>query len=142
LAAAQGLHKIDDRVAFHPSLGGFAKLLQNRQLALVQSVGYPNPNRSHFESMAIWHMAKLKPGAETPGWLARSLDQRRMDPGGDAPALHISDTLLPEALAGGPRHVPSLNSLEHFSRRLGVQENASAAQERGVVGQVRRVEQA
>ena len=140
LAAAQGLHKIDDRVAFHPSLGGFAKLLQNRQLGLIQSVGYPNPNRSHFESMAIWHTAKLKPGAETPGWLARCLDQRRMDPGGDVPALHISDTLLPEALAGGQRHIPSLNSLEHFRRRLGVPETAGAAQQRGVLDQLSSLE--
>src|SRR5438309_1788821 len=87
--AAEGLHKIDDRIALHPSLGGFSKLLQNRQLAIVQSVGYPNPNRSHFESMAIWHTARLKPGAETPGWLAQCIDQRGMDVGGDVPALHI-----------------------------------------------------
>src|SRR5262245_18168382 len=45
--------KIDDRAGFHPLLTGFAKLLESRQLAVVQSVGYPNPNRSHFESMAI-----------------------------------------------------------------------------------------
>ena len=48
----KAVRKIDDRVGFHPSLAGFAQLLESRQLAVVQSVGYPNPSRSHFESMA------------------------------------------------------------------------------------------
>ncbi len=133
LAAAEGLRKIDDQIAFHPSLGGFAKLLEKRQLAIVQSVGYPNPNRSHFESMAIWHTGRLKPGAETPGWLARYLDHGKMNPGGDSPALHISDNLLPEALFGSQRHVPSLVSLEQFRRRLGVPETSGAAQQRAAL---------
>ena len=42
---------IDDELGLHPSLRGFADLLENNQLAVVQGVGYPNPNRSHFESM-------------------------------------------------------------------------------------------
>src|SRR5437660_12333768 len=50
--AADRLHKIDDRVGLHPALGGLSKLLERQQLAVVQSVGYPNPNRSHFDSMA------------------------------------------------------------------------------------------
>src|SRR5262245_20684999 len=57
--APNAVLKIDDRVGFHPSLAGFSKLLQDKQLAVVQSVGYPNPNRSHFESMAIWNTARL-----------------------------------------------------------------------------------
>src|SRR5262245_24146645 len=83
-----GLHKINDRIALHPSLGGLDKLLQKQQLAIVQSVGYPNPNRSHFESMAIWHAGRLEPSADMPGWLARSLDQPRFSTTTDAPALH------------------------------------------------------
>ena len=75
--AQEKVHKIDDHVGLHPSLGGLAKLLDGQQLAIVQSVGYPNPNRSHFESMAIWQSAHLRPSANTPGWLARSLDRRQ-----------------------------------------------------------------
>src|SRR3569833_2342912 len=51
---AKDLNPIDDHVGLHRSLDGFAKLRDESQLAIVQSVGYPNPNRSHFESMAIW----------------------------------------------------------------------------------------
>src|SRR5438093_12980047 len=47
------LIKVSPAVGLHPALGAFGKLLEKGQLAIVQGVGYPNPNRSHFESMAI-----------------------------------------------------------------------------------------
>ncbi len=71
---AKDLKPIDDHIGLHPSLDGFAKLREDGRLAIVQSVGYPNPNRSHFESMAIWQTARLHPGQEEPGWLARAID--------------------------------------------------------------------
>jgi uncharacterized protein (DUF1501 family) len=138
--------KIDDHVGFHPALTGFAKLLERRQLAVVQSVGYPNPNRSHFDSMAIWHTAKAGTVTwdadkgysrdDTPGWLARALDATPPAPGRDVPAMHISSGLLPQALAGGQRHVPSLASLEQFRRRLGLPEQAGAAAQRAALDRV------
>src|SRR5262249_35706401 len=51
---AADVRKIDDHVALHPAIDSFSRLLEQQRLAIVQSVGYPNPNRSHFESMAIW----------------------------------------------------------------------------------------
>ena len=74
---AKDLKPIDDHVGLHPSLDGFAKLREEGRLAIVQSVGYPNPNRSHFESMAIWQTARLHPRQEEPGWLARAIDTSR-----------------------------------------------------------------
>jgi uncharacterized protein (DUF1501 family) len=136
LASAQGLHKIDDRAALHPALGGLARLLEERQLAIVQSVGYPNPNRSHFESMAIWHSARPNPTAETSGWLARCLDERFAGPRLDTPALHVSEAALPQALAGSQRHVSSLVSLEQFRRRLGVPGDAGCSEQRDALDQV------
>ncbi|MCA9048586.1 MAG: DUF1501 domain-containing protein, partial [Planctomycetaceae bacterium] len=47
--------RIDDGLGLHPVMTGFADLLQAGRLAIVQGVGYDNPNRSHFESMDIWH---------------------------------------------------------------------------------------
>jgi uncharacterized protein (DUF1501 family) len=127
--AARNVRKIDGRIGFHPGLGGFEKLLQDRRLALVQSVGYPNPSRSHFQSMAIWHTGKLAPAAQTPGWLAGAVDLRKA-PAGDAPALHVSSTTMPQALTGGGRQVPSLIDLEQFRRRLGVPAALGARQQR------------
>lgn len=130
--------KIDDRVGFHPALTGFAKLLESRQLAIVQSVGYPNPSRSHFDSMAIWHTAKLGARADAPGWIARVLDATPTAPGGDAPAVHLSieSQPQPQALVGGRRHVPSLASLEQFHRRLGIPESVGAAEQRAALDRI------
>src|SRR5207245_5391921 len=69
------LVKINDKVGLHPSLGEAGKLLQKGQFSIVQGVGYPNPNRSHFESMAIWHSARFDPEERNNlGWLGRALD--------------------------------------------------------------------
>jgi uncharacterized protein (DUF1501 family) len=124
------VHKIDDRLAFHPSLKGFAQLLERRQLAIVQGVGYPNPNRSHFHSMSVLHTARLHYRDNTPGWLARWLDARPRPKGADAPALHISPYPIPQALTGGKAQVPTLNSLEDFLRRVGVPEAGAAKVQR------------
>ena len=115
---AGDLRRIDDHVGLHPSLGGFGKLNDEGRLAIVQSVGYPNPNRSHIESMAAWHTARLNPGREEPGWLARAVDAGS-EAGGDASALHVAPETLPQALRGTRRHVPSMTTIEQFRRRTG-----------------------
>jgi uncharacterized protein (DUF1501 family) len=140
--AEKAVLKIDGSVGFHPSLTDFAKLLEAGQLAVVQSVGYPNPNRSHFESMAIWHTAKLGAGSDAPGWLARLLDATPAPPGGDVPAIHLNSAAQPQpqALVGGQRHVPSLASLEQFRRRLGIPESAGAREQRAALDQLARRE--
>ncbi len=117
---ANEVRKIDDRIGLHPSLEPFSKLLEQQRLAIVQGVGYPNPNRSHFDSMAIWQTARTTVDKSAPGWLARAID-RHPGEGGDAPALHIHESFpLPGALAGGRQVVPSLARLEQFRRRLGM----------------------
>ncbi len=127
---AKALHAIDDHVGLHPSLDSLAPLLEDGRLAIVQSVGYPNPNRSHFESTAIWQTAHLEPALESSGWLARSLDAAPTIDGNDAPAMHIGDEALPQALRGGRQHVPSLSRIEEFRRRLGPPNSIGADEQR------------
>jgi uncharacterized protein (DUF1501 family) len=87
LPAAE-IKKLNDHVGLHPELGDFARLLQDGRLAIVQGVGYPNPSRSHFKSMAYWHTARLDGKDDNPngdqfvpalvsgsGWLGRALDR-------------------------------------------------------------------
>src|SRR5690349_453952 len=57
IPADRVLH-LDDQVGLHPNLTSFKTLYDQRQLAILQGVGYPNPNRSHFRSMEIWHSAR------------------------------------------------------------------------------------
>ena len=94
------VRKIDDHVGLNPALEGFSKLLEQQRLAIVQSVGYPNPNRSHFESMATWQTARLNPDKAAPGWLAQAIDQRPATEG-DAPGLHIHESYPAATITGG-----------------------------------------
>src|SRR5687767_6964837 len=61
LRVTEGIHKLNDRVALHPAMRAAADLFHDGRLAVVQGVGYPNPNRSHFESMAVWQTARFIP---------------------------------------------------------------------------------
>ena len=59
-------------IGLHPSLRGLKELMDEGSAGIVQGVGYPNPNRSHFSSMDIWHSADTNGKSE--GWLGRYFD--------------------------------------------------------------------
>ncbi|MFC4818041.1 DUF1501 domain-containing protein [Flavobacterium sp. GCM10023249] len=61
-------------MAWHPALKGFAQIQQNGHLSVIQNVGYPEPNRSHFRSQEIWQTATASNHYENNGWLGRYLD--------------------------------------------------------------------
>lgn len=61
-------------MAFHPALKDFATMQQNGHLSVVQNVGYPEPNRSHFRSQEIWQTASDSNKYMNEGWLGRYLD--------------------------------------------------------------------
>lgn len=116
---ADAVLKIDDYHGLHPALKGFSQLLESRRLAIVQGVGYPNPNRSHFESMDIWHTALPKVGSPPTGWLGRYMDAASGDAERrDAPALHLGPEKQPLALASLRAPAISAQSLERFRLEL------------------------
>ncbi len=61
-------------MGFHPALKGMGTMLQNGDLSVIQNVGYPNPNRSHFRSQEIWQTASATNEYLNEGWLGRYLD--------------------------------------------------------------------
>ncbi|HUG90610.1 MAG TPA: DUF1501 domain-containing protein, partial [Planctomycetaceae bacterium] len=72
---ADRLHMLSDGIGLHPSMRAAADLVEDGRLAIVQGVGYPNPDRSHFRSMAIWQSARFDEREHgTFGWLGRTLD--------------------------------------------------------------------
>lgn len=101
--------KINDDLALHPSMTGFAELLERGELAIVQGVGYSNPNRSHFSSMDIWHKASRSKD-ERFGWLGRTLPKL----GGDGSAVNVDRGEAPKALFGAAGHAPSVTSLDDY----------------------------
>ena len=67
--------KINDHLGLHPALASLKGEFDQGKMAIIENVGYPNPNRSHFQSMEIWHTAEDSGGKhETTGWLGRYFD--------------------------------------------------------------------
>src|SRR5436305_14118237 len=65
------IKKLNDQVGLHPSMGGLAGLLEDQALCVVQGVGYPNPDQSHFRSMDIWQAASTAKEL-TEGWIGKA----------------------------------------------------------------------
>jgi uncharacterized protein (DUF1501 family) len=112
---SESLIKLNDAVGLHPSLGAAGKLFEAGQLAIVPGVSYPNPNRSHFRSMAIWHSARLDPeDQDSTGWLGRALDEQ-WKAGADAASLLVGAGSVPVALRGRRAQASSLERPEDFT---------------------------
>jgi len=84
---------LTDEAGLHPALTGFKDLFDDGSLGILNNVGYPNPDRSHFRSMDIWHTASDSRDYWNTGWLGRYLDAQCK--GCDKPtyALEVDDTL-------------------------------------------------
>lgn len=106
LSLKEGLLTIDGDLAFHPSCGPLDELYQEGQLSIIQNVGYPNPNRSHFRSTEIWETASASDEVAHDGWLGRFFDntcsgtpEEETDPAG----MHIGD-IIPQSFLGERSH--------------------------------------
>ncbi len=110
---------ITDSLGLHPSLRGLADLLEQGRFGIVQGVGYENPNRSHFESMDIWHSCQRKGEPRQDGWLGRFLDAAEISDLRDPSAIHLGAEKQPFALMSRDIRVPSIESLEAFRLRAG-----------------------
>ena len=86
---------LNGEIGFHGSMTGFKDLYDSGNLAVVQGVGYPNPNRSHFRSTEIWQTASDADKVEKYGWLGRYFDN---DCAGCDPAVGVTiGNQMPEA---------------------------------------------
>jgi uncharacterized protein (DUF1501 family) len=109
------LVKVNDSIGLHPDMADAGKLLESGQLEIVQAVGYPNPNRSHFESMAIWNTARLD--AEERGglgWIGRGLDGGPAPRGGVPAAVFVGGGQMPVALRSRRSVASGLTRPEDF----------------------------
>ncbi|WP_160131269.1 DUF1501 domain-containing protein [Kordia antarctica] len=81
---------ITDEIGFHESLIAHSNLYNNGELCVVNNVGYPNPNRSHFRSTDIWHTASDSNEYLQSGWIGRYLDASKSK---SLDAIEVDDTL-------------------------------------------------
>jgi uncharacterized protein (DUF1501 family) len=86
---------LGDGLGFNPAMKNFASLWNAKQLTIVRGVSYPNPNLSHFSSMAIWQTASPATSVST-GWIGRWLDTQPLNP---MLAVSVGST-MPPAFAG------------------------------------------
>jgi uncharacterized protein (DUF1501 family) len=110
------LISVTEGIGLHPAMEGAGRMLEAGRLAIVPGVGYPNPDRSHFRSMAIWHTARFDPVDHTgPGWIGRGLDARAV-PGTSGPAsLYIGAGAVPSALRGTSAPAGSLEHIDDIT---------------------------
>jgi uncharacterized protein (DUF1501 family) len=126
--AAQ-IRRINNDIGLHPSLSGLADLLQQRALCVVQGVGYPNPNQSHFRSMDIWQSASTARNVND-GWIGRAL---RSVPGASSFHLAGNNEAAPLALAGAPVRVPTISSLQDYQLQVAAVSGADARRQRQLI---------
>jgi uncharacterized protein (DUF1501 family) len=110
--------RLDDHVGLNSSMVGFRQMFEKGQLAVVQGVGYPNPERSHFEAMDIWQSADPK-RVITTGWLGRAVTEMKNTSGG-VPILQLGSRGFPLALTGAPGGgAVTVNDQHSFRLELG-----------------------
>ena len=109
---------IDDELGFNPNMVPFKHLWDKGILAVINGIGYPNPNRSHFRSRDVWHTAEPeKVGME--GWLGATI--RDLDPQGDNVLTGVNfGRGLPRALVCKGVPVASVGNLETYGLLLDV----------------------
>ncbi|MBI3844369.1 MAG: DUF1501 domain-containing protein [Planctomycetes bacterium] len=96
--ARADVRKLDDVVGLHPEMSGMESLFKDGRLAIVQGVGYPDPDRSHFRSTEIWESADLAGGASRSGWLGRCLCDRSGHGESLLPGVALGGREMPQAL--------------------------------------------
>jgi len=93
--------KVNGEVGLHPAMTAASEMVKEGRLTIVQGVGYPNPDRSHFHSMAIWHQGRTDAEENSGyGWLGRALDSATANPDAGADAVFVGDQAVPRALWG------------------------------------------
>jgi uncharacterized protein (DUF1501 family) len=99
--------RVTDTHGLHPSCTGLHRLLQDGKLAVVQNVGYPNPNRSHFRSTEIWETASASDEFAPTGWVGRFLDHACAGQPADSHdplAIHLTGTGVPQSFMAEKSH--------------------------------------
>ena len=110
--AEEDVLKIDDRYGFHPSMAALKPFWDTGKMAVINGIGYPNPNYSHFRSMDIWYTAEPH-AMSSDGWLGKTV--RELDPKADNVLTAVNfGRGLPRALSLSGVPVASVAQLDSY----------------------------
>lgn len=102
--------KLNDEIGLHPAMKSIAKMYEEGRMTVIQGVGYPNPDRSHFRSMAIWHQGILEAQQNSGyGWLGKAVDSIKSSTSNHPDAVFVGNQTIPHALWGRRSQVISFN---------------------------------
>ncbi|MCC6238187.1 MAG: DUF1501 domain-containing protein [Dehalococcoidia bacterium] len=104
---------LGDGFALHPNMGAVKGLWDQGRVAIVRGVGYPQPNRSHFRSMEIWH-AGTTDERERTGWLGRLMDATHYEQRSNWHAANMGSS-LPISLSSQGSFAASVDSIPTYS---------------------------
>jgi uncharacterized protein (DUF1501 family) len=108
--------QLSERVGFHPSLEPLLPLWKSRELAVLQGVGYPEPNLSHFRSIEIWDTASKSDEYLQDGWLTRTFNTAPTPKEFAADGVIVGSPDLGPLAGGGTRAIALANT-EQFLRQ-------------------------
>ena len=109
---------LDSTLGWHPEMGPFKELYDRGMVAIVQGIGYPDSNRSHFRGMDIWHTC-TPDEVSTIGWLGNTIEQ--LDPTGENPLTGINfGGGLPKAMTKAGVPVTSVSNLDNYGLMSGI----------------------
>ena len=123
--------QLSDRAGLHPALAPLAPLWKDGRLAVLQGVGYPEPNLSHFRSIEIWDTASRSEDYLQDGWLTRAFAAAPV-PGAFAADGVVVGTNDLGPLAGGRTRALAIADTEQFLRRARLAQTAAATPNRAL----------
>ena len=130
--------QLDQATALHPALEPLMRLWQDQELAVVQGVGYPDPNLSHFRSIEIWETASGSSEYLADGWLTRTFARAPVPREFAADGVVVGGAALGPLAGAGTRAV-ALTNTEQFLRQARLA-NTSGASRPGALNHILRVE--
>ena len=109
---------LDNTLGWHPEMAPFKELYDKGMVAVVQGIGYPDSNRSHFRGMDIWHTCTPNE-VSTIGWLGNTIEL--LDPSGENPLTGVNFGVgLPKAITKAGVPVTSVSNLDSYGLMSGI----------------------
>ena len=117
---------LDETLGWHPEMAPFKELYDRGMVSVVQGIGYPDSNRSHFRGMDIWHTC-APDEVSTIGWLGNVIEQ--LDPSGENPLTGVNFGVgLPRAMSKAGVPVTSVSNLDEYGLMSGISAQQQRAQ--------------
>ena len=111
---------LNDTLGFHPQAGPLKELYDRGKVAIIQGIGYPNSNRSHFRAMDIWHTCEPD-RLVYEGWLGKAI--RDLDPKQENVLTGVNfGRGLPRAMAAQDVPVTSIGNLDSYGLMTAISE--------------------